>query len=118
MVLSPLSEFHGLKGSRSYETSAWSLKDYPEPQRKFGKRQTSVLLVLGGMRFYVRFFAVLVMITSFSLVLTAVISFAKAQRDPFHRLEDAPQPPVPITDHPYVYSLLSVDDPSLCPTHP
>jgi len=106
-AITPLSEFHSLKSSRSYDDD-WGSKD-PEPQRKLGRRHTSVLLILGGMRFYVRVFTVLVIITSFSLVMTAVISFATAQRDPFHRLENAPQPPVPITDHPcVVFSGVSV----------
>lgn len=65
-----------------------------------GKRKKSVLLFLRDSRFYIRVIAVLIMIVSLSLILTAIISFAKAQKNG-NSLSNVPKP-APITDHPCV----------------
>ena len=81
---------------QSLESEVSSLKD-DEQEISTGKRQKSVLIFLRSSRFYIRVLAILIMITSFSLILTAVIMFSKAQKKPGNPLSSVPQP-APITD--------------------
>jgi len=76
-------------------------KDDAEKETSTGKRQKSVLLLLRDSRIYVRVLAAIVTIVSLSLVLTAVISFSKAQKKVGHPLEKVPKPAF-ITDYPCV----------------
>jgi len=66
-----------------------------------GTRQKSILLFLEDLRFYIRAIAILIMIVSLSLILTAVISFAKARKKHGHPLDNVPQA-APITDYPCI----------------
>lgn len=81
---------------QSPESEVSTLKD-DEQEISTGKRQKSVLIFLRSSRFYIRVLAILVMIASFSLILTAVIMFSKAQKKPGNPLSSVPQP-APITD--------------------
>jgi hypothetical protein len=81
---------------RSPESEVSSLKD-DKQEISTGKRQKSVLIFLRSSRFYIRVLAILIMIASFSLILTAVILFSKAQKKPENPLSSVPQP-APITD--------------------
>jgi hypothetical protein len=81
---------------QSPESEVSSLKD-DEQEISTGKRQKSVLIFLRSSRFYIRALAILVMIASLSLILTAVIMFSKAQKKPGNPLSSVPQP-APITD--------------------
>ena len=65
------------------------------------KFQKSILMHLRNSRFYIRAFAVLVMISSLSLIVTAVVMFSKAKRQPGNPLGQVPQP-APITDRPCI----------------
>jgi len=69
-----------------------------EDGRRLGKRQISLLMILRGSRIYIRVAAALCMIVSLSLVLAAIISFAKAKNDP----KDPLKPTIPVTDHPCI----------------
>jgi hypothetical protein len=64
-----------------------------------GKRQKSLLIFLRDSRIYIRVLAILIMIVSFSLILTAVIMWSKAQNKP--SLASVPKPAA-ITDHPCI----------------
>jgi hypothetical protein len=55
-----------------------------------GKREKSVLIFLRDSRVYIRVIAVLIILVSLSLILTAVISFAKAQKKDGYPLDDVP----------------------------
>ena len=66
-----------------------------------GKRQKSVLIFLRDSRIYIRVLAILIMIVSLSLILTAVISFQKAQNKPGRPLDSVPKPTA-ITVHPCI----------------
>jgi len=66
-----------------------------------GKTQKSVLIFLQDSRIYIRVLAILIMLVSFSLILTAVIMFGKAQNKPGHPLDNIPKPAA-ITDHPCI----------------
>jgi hypothetical protein len=66
-----------------------------------GKTQTSVLIFLRDSRIYIRVLAVLIMIISFSLIITAVSMFAKAQKQPGNPLDAIPKR-AQITDHPCI----------------
>jgi uncharacterized membrane protein SpoIIM required for sporulation len=66
-----------------------------------GKMQKSVLIFLRDSRIYIRVLAILIMIVSLSLILTAVIMFEKAQNRPGHPLDAVPKPAA-ITDHPCI----------------
>jgi hypothetical protein len=81
---------------QSPESEVSSLED-GEQEISTGKRQKSVLIFLRSSRFYIRVLAILIMIASFSLILTAVIMFSKAQKKPGNPLSSVPQP-APITD--------------------
>lgn len=63
--------------------------------------QKSVLIFLRDSRIYIRVLAILIMLVSFSLVLTAVIMFGKAQNQLGHPLDNVPKPAA-ITDHPCI----------------
>ena len=79
-----------------------SLKSYEKEDagRAVGKRQMSVLIFLRDSRIYIRVLAILIMITSFSLILGAVIKYAQARRVSGHPLDAIPKPPLGITDYP------------------
>jgi hypothetical protein len=64
-----------------------------------GKMQKSVLIFLWDSRIYIRVLAILIMVVSLSLILTAVIMFEKAQNTLGHPLDAVPKPAT-ITDHP------------------
>lgn len=64
-----------------------------------GKRKKSMLLFLRDSRFYIRIITVLIMMVSLSLVLTAIISFSKAQKKAGNPLNSVPKK-AHITDHP------------------
>ncbi|KAE8441839.1 hypothetical protein EG329_004240 [Mollisiaceae sp. DMI_Dod_QoI] len=64
--------------------------------------RTSLLIFLRDSRIYIRVLAVLIMIISLSLILTAVVMFSKAQNKPGHPLDSIPQPPTGISDSPCV----------------
>jgi hypothetical protein len=64
------------------------------------KRHHLVLIFLVYFRVYVRVLAALIMVTSLSLVLTAVILFEKAQHEKGHSLDKVPMPSETITDFP------------------
>jgi hypothetical protein len=94
---------NGSAKSPSTEVDSLDKNDKEEDEKEFstGKRKKSVLIFLRDSRIYVRVLAVLIMIISLSLVLTAVISFAKAQKKAGHPLDNVPKPAA-ITDHPCV----------------
>jgi len=88
----------------SATTEADSLNEKDEKQEQefsTGKMQKSVLIFLRDSKIYIRVLAILIMIVSFSLILTAVIMFGKAQNKPGHPLDNVPKPAT-ITDHPCV----------------
>lgn len=66
-----------------------------------GKHQKSVLIFIRDSRIYIRVLAILTMIVSLSLILTAVISFLSAQNKPGHPLDSVPKP-TKITVHPCI----------------
>ena len=80
-----------------------SLKDSGQDEKgsPLGKIQLSLLIFLRGSRIWIRVLAILIMIVSFSLILTAVIMFAKAQKHPGHPLDSVPKA-APITDQPCI----------------
>jgi predicted tellurium resistance membrane protein TerC len=63
--------------------------------------QTSVLIFIQDYQIYIRVLAILIMLVSFSLILTAVVMFGKAQNKPGHPLDNVPKPTT-ITDHPCI----------------
>ncbi len=91
----------------SSSTEGSSLKEKDDEKEQYqegnstGKSQKSLLIFLHNSRIYIRVAAILIMLVSFSLVLTAVIMFGKAQKKPGHPLDIVPQP-APITDHPCI----------------
>jgi len=88
----------------SSTTEADSLKekdDEAEQEVSTGKMQKSLLIFLQDSRIYIRVLAILIMLVSFSLILTAVIMFGKAQNKPGHPLDNVPKP-ANITDHPCI----------------
>jgi hypothetical protein len=91
----------------SSSTEGNSLKENDEEKEQdqagnpTGKSQKSLLIFLHNSRIYIRVAAILIMLVSFSLVLTAVIMFGKARNKPGHPLDNVPQP-APITDHPCI----------------
>lgn len=76
-------------------------KEQDQEGNSTGKSQKSLLIFLHNSRIYIRVAAILIMLVSFSLILTAVIMFGKAQKKPGHPLDNVPQP-APITDHPCI----------------
>lgn len=66
-----------------------------------GRAWDRALRMLNNSRFYIRILAVLIMIVSLALILSAVIHFAKAKRAPGHPLNQVPQPAT-ITDQPCI----------------
>jgi cytochrome c biogenesis factor len=72
-----------------------------EAEVSTGKRQKSVLIFLRSSRFYIRVIAVLIMIVSLALILTAIISFANAQKKAGNPLNNVSKSAT-ITDHPCV----------------
>jgi hypothetical protein len=76
-------------------------KEQEQEENSTGKSQKSLLIFLHNSRIYIRVAAILIMLVSFSLILTAVIMFGKAQKKPGHPLDNVPQP-APITDHPCI----------------
>lgn len=61
------------------------------------KKRSSLLIHLRDSRIYLRVVAVLIMIVSLSLILSAVVLFSKAQNKPGHPLNSIPQPSTGIT---------------------
>lgn len=74
--------------------------DGPEEEASTATTRSSLLIYLGNSRIYLRVLAVLVMIVSLSLILSAVVIFSKAQNKPGHPLDAIPQPPTGITVSP------------------
>ncbi|KAN0117562.1 hypothetical protein V8E51_003539 [Hyaloscypha variabilis] len=94
-----------IHSSSSTETSS-SLKEKDEEQEQeqeesTGKLQQSVLIYIQSSRMYIRILAILIMVVSLSLILTAVIMFENAQNKPGHPLDNVPKPAT-ITDHPCI----------------
>jgi hypothetical protein len=92
-----------IHSSSSTETSS-SLKEKDEEQEQeesTGKLQKSVLIYIQSSRIYIRILAILIMVVSLSLILTAVIMFENAQNKPGHPLDNIPKPAT-ITDHPCI----------------
>jgi len=88
--------------SATTEADSFNEKDEEQEQEfSTGKMQKSVLIFLRDSKIYIRVLAILIMIVSFSLILTAVIMFGKAQNKPGHPLDNVPKPAT-ITDHPCV----------------
>ena len=88
----------------SAKTEVDSLKDrdsFHEQEASTGRFQKSALIFLRDSRIYIRVLAILIMLVSFSLILTAVIMFGKAQNKPGHPLDNVPHPAV-ITDRPCI----------------
>ena len=75
--------------------------DDEETPESPAQKQKSLLMFLTSSRLYIRVLAILIMILSFSLILTAVIMFGKAQNKPGHPLDQVPKPAA-ITDHPCI----------------
>lgn len=88
------TEVDSLKGKESHE-------DQEEEVSTAGTR-SSLFIFLRDSRIYIRVLAVLIMIISLSLILSAVVMFAKAQKKPGHPLDSIPQPPTGITDTPCI----------------
>jgi hypothetical protein len=87
--------------STEYEVD--SLKN-DEPEKNptsAGRAWDCALRMLNNSRFYIRILAVLMMIVSLTLILSAVIHFVKARRAPGQPLNQVPQP-APITDQPCI----------------
>jgi hypothetical protein len=76
-------------------------KEQDQEGNSTGKSQKSLLIFLHNSRIYIRVAAILIMLVSFSLILTAVTMFGKAQKKPGHPLDNVPHP-APITDHPCI----------------
>jgi hypothetical protein len=88
--------------SSSAETNSLKEKDEEQEQEEStGKMQKSVLIFIQDYQIYIRVLAILIMLVSFSLILTAVIMFGKAQNKPGHPLDNVPKPAT-ITDHPCI----------------
>lgn len=66
------------------------------------KTRPSLLIYLRDSRIYIRVLAVIMMIVSLSLILTAVVMFSKAKNKSGHPLDSIPQPPPGITDSPCI----------------
>jgi hypothetical protein len=100
-----VEEYDSNGSAKSPNTEVDSLdknnNEVDEKEISTGKRKKSVLIFLRDSRFYIRVLAVLIMIISLSLILTAVISFAKAQKKAGNPLNNVPKPAA-ITDHPCV----------------
>lgn len=73
-----------------------------EEEVSAAKMRSSLLLYLRDSRIYIQVLAVLIMIVSLSLILSAVVMFSKAQNQPGHPLNSVPQPPTGITDSPCI----------------
>jgi len=98
-VWTPISESQiSLKGLTGNDIGE---KESEKEEGSSGRPHTSLLIFLRGSRYYIRVLAILVMIVSFSLILTAIISFSKAQGKPNHPLDSVPTP-APITDRPCI----------------
>jgi hypothetical protein len=92
-VGSPLAEFETLKEDNDNEKE--------DQEASTGKGQKSVLIFLRDSRIYIRVLAVLIMIISFSLIISAISMFAKAQNQPGKPLDSIPKQAA-ITDHPCI----------------
>lgn len=90
-IQTPVSELDAMKDDENVEDEIDAS----------AKRRKPLLAFLRDIRFYIRVLAVLVMIVSFALILTAIISFAKAINNPNHHLDFIPKN-APITDHPCI----------------
>ncbi|TVY15424.1 hypothetical protein LARI1_G006957 [Lachnellula arida] len=64
-------------------------------------KRSSLLIFLKDSRIYIRVLAIVIMIISLSLILTAVVQFAQAKKKPGHPLDDVPKP-AGITDNPCI----------------
>jgi len=73
-----------------------------EEETSRAKTRSSLLIYLRDSRIYLRVLAILIMIVSLSLILSAVVMFSKAQNKPGHPLDAIPQPPTGITDRPCI----------------
>lgn len=72
-----------------------------EGKTSTGTERSSLLIFLKDSRIYVRVLAIVIMIISLSLILTAVVQFAQAKKKPGHPLDDVPKP-AGITDNPCI----------------
>ncbi|CZR60852.1 uncharacterized protein PAC_10748 [Phialocephala subalpina] len=77
-------------------------KELEEEEVRHAKTRSSLLIYLRDSRIYIRVLAVIIMIVSLSLILTAVLMFAKAQNKPGYPLDKIPQPSSGITDSPCI----------------
>ncbi|TVY48585.1 hypothetical protein LOCC1_G002651 [Lachnellula occidentalis] len=66
-----------------------------------GTKRSSLLIFLKDSRIYVRVLAIVIMIISLSLILTAVVQFAQAKKKTGHPLDAVPKPSG-ITDYPCI----------------
>jgi len=91
-----------IHSSSSTELSSLREKDEEQEQdESTGKLQKSVLIYIQSSRIYIRVLAILIMVVAFSLILTAVIMFGRAQNKPGHPLDSVPKQAT-ITDHPCI----------------
>jgi hypothetical protein len=70
-------------------------------ERSTGKKRASLLIFLRDSRIYVRVLAIIIMLVSLSLILTAVVRFEQAKKKPGQPLNSVPQPSK-ITDYPCI----------------
>lgn len=80
--------------------------DDQEEEVSTATKRSSLLIYLRDSRVYIRALAVLIMVISLSLILSAVVMFSKAKNKPGHPLDAIPQPPTGITVSPLVYEHL------------
>jgi len=76
--------------------------DDQEEEVSTATKRSSLLIYLRDSRVYIRALAVLIMVISLSLILSAVVMFSKAKNKPGHPLDAIPQPPTGITDSPCI----------------
>ncbi|KUJ20309.1 uncharacterized protein LY89DRAFT_730359 [Mollisia scopiformis] len=91
---SGVTEVQSLKGKE--------LDNDQEEEVSTAATRSSLLIFLRDSRIYIRVLAVLIMIISLALILSAVVMFSKAQRAPGHSLDSVPHPPSGITDSPCI----------------
>jgi hypothetical protein len=87
--------------STEYEVDNLKNNEQEKNSTGTGRAWDRALRMLNNSRFYIRILAVLIMIVSLALILSAVIHFAKAKRAPGHPLNQVPQQ-APITDQPCI----------------
>lgn len=96
------SKRHTIQTIATTEADSLKAKDEDDKEQEVstGKTKSSLLLFLRDSRIYIRVLAILVMVVSFSLILTAVVMWGKAENNP--SLNNVPKPAVAITDHPCI----------------